>query len=240
MDALILAAGLGTRLGDITADTPKALVDVAGRSALERVARQLVDAGADRLIINIHHHADRIVEHVREHGGFGVEVLFSREPDAPLETGGGLRHAAHLFRRDRPFFLHNVDVLTDADLRALYAAHEAAGPLATLAVSERPTSRTLLFDEFGLVGRAAGRTGERSLVRRPRSALRESAFAGVHVVSPELPDLLTETGAFSIMQPYLRLAAEGRRIVDHDITGATWLEIGTPERLAAARHFFGG
>jgi N-acetyl-alpha-D-muramate 1-phosphate uridylyltransferase len=237
---MILAAGLGTRLGAITETIPKALVDVAGRSALEHVARRLILAGADRLIINVHHHARGIIRHVEERDGFGVDVVFSHEDDAPLETGGGVLAAAPHFRRDAPFMLHNVDVLTDADLRALYAAHLHADALATLAVSDRHSSRRLIFDDQGLVGRTDERSGARSMVRAASSDTREWAFAGIHVVSPVLLDRLVERGAFSIMQAYLRLAGEGAKIAPFDITGATWLEIGTPERLEAARRALAG
>jgi NDP-sugar pyrophosphorylase family protein len=240
MDAMILAAGLGTRLGDLSRHTPKALVDVAGMTALERVARALVAAGADRLIINVHHFADRIVEHVRERDGFGVDVVFSHESDAPLETGGGLLHAAPLFRRDAPFLLHNVDIMPAADLGRLYARHVESAALATLAVNRRATSRLLAFDEVGLCGREDGRTGERQLVRRTHGATEAWAFAGIHVASPALLDALTETGAFSIMDSYLRLAAEGAAILPHDTSDARWLEIGSPERLEVARQALGG
>jgi N-acetyl-alpha-D-muramate 1-phosphate uridylyltransferase len=235
---MILAAGLGTRLGDITRDTPKALVDVAGATALDRIARRLIHAGADRLIINVHHHAERIVEHVAARDAYGVDVLFSHERDMPLETGGGLLNAAPLFRRDAPFFLHNVDVLTTADLPALYAAHAASGDLATLAVNRRRTSRYLLFADGRLCNRlrlpdgAAGPPAD--------SAGRSSfAFAGIHVVSPALLDMVTERGAFSIIDVYLRLSVAGERIGYHDITGAEWLEIGTPARLETARRALG-
>jgi N-acetyl-alpha-D-muramate 1-phosphate uridylyltransferase len=238
MDAMILAAGLGTRLGDITQDTPKALVDVAGATPLDRIARRLVDAGADRLIINVHHHADRIMEHVRSRGGYGVDVLFSPERDAPLETGGGLLHAAPLFRLTAPFFLHNVDVLTTADLPALYAAHVASGALATLAVNQRRTSRYLLFDNGALCGRLRLSPGE-TAPPADGDGRRCFAFAGVHVISPELLGRVAERGAFSIIDAYLRLATAGERIACHDISDAEWLEIGTPERLEAARRALG-
>jgi NDP-sugar pyrophosphorylase family protein len=232
MDAMILAAGLGTRLGDITRHTPKALVDVGGHTALDRVARRLIEAGADRLIINVHHHADRIIEHVHARNGWGVDVAFSREEDGPLETGGGVLHAEPLFRRDEPFFLHNVDVLTGIDLASLLAAHRAAGNLATLAVHERSTSRYLLFDG---ADRLRGRVGVDDAVP---PGMRRRAFAGIHVVEPALLDLITERGAFSVMDVYLRLAAAGRPVGGHDVTGAPWLEIGSPERLDAARRAF--
>jgi N-acetyl-alpha-D-muramate 1-phosphate uridylyltransferase len=229
MDAMILAAGLGTRLGEIARHTPKALVDLGGGvTPLDHAAQRLIEAGADRLIINVHHHADRIVEHVAARAGWGVDVVISREDVAPLETGGGVLHAAPLFRGDAPFLLHNADVVTAVDLRALYAAHAASGALATLAVHERDTSRYLQFED----GRLAGRAGADDAVPPGR---RHLAFAGIHVIEPRLLGLLEERGAFSIMDAYLRLAAAGHYIAGYDVTGAMWLEVGTPERLEAAR-----
>lgn len=239
MDAMILAAGVGSRLGAITAQTPKALVHVGGRPVLEHVARRLIAAGADRLIINVHHHADQIVEFVRERNGFGVEVAFSHEVEAPLETGGGLLKAAPLFRRDAPFFLHNVDVLSDIDLGALYREHIRSGAIATLAVNERETTRYLLFDEHGLCGRFDRRSGNSAEVHAGYGTVRQFAFLGVHVISPALLDRIEESGAFSIIDLYLRLAGAGERIHGYHIGRALWLEIGSPERLEQARRHFG-
>jgi NDP-sugar pyrophosphorylase family protein len=232
---MILAAGLGTRLGELTRHVPKALIDVDGVPVLEHVARSLIAAGADHLIINVHHHADRIVEFVRSRAGFGVDVSFSHEEGAPLETGGGLVHARKLFRADASFFLHNVDVLCDADLRALYGAHVASGAVATLAVHRRETSRLLLFDDNGLSGRMSTSGASGAEVHSVAGNPRAFAFAGIHVISPVLFDMIEETGAFSIMDAYLRIAAAGRPIGYHDITGALWLEIGNPDRLETAR-----
>jgi NDP-sugar pyrophosphorylase family protein len=237
VDALILAAGLGTRLGAIGRDTPKALLDVGGITVLERIARRLVAAGADRIIVNVHHHADRIERFIAHHD-LGAEVLLSHERERPLETGGALVHARHLFRRHAPIFLHNVDILTDADLRALLAAHQRGGALATLAVNRRVTERHLLFDEQGLCGRTDARSDLRIEVRPPVGPVRSWAFGGVHVVSPAFLEAVTETGVFAILEPYLRLAAAGQRIAAHPIDPARWLEIGTPERLEAARRAF--
>lgn len=235
---MILAAGLGTRLRPLTDHVPKALVPVAGVPMLERVARRLVDAGADRLVVNVHHHADQVEAFVERRGGFGVEVRISREEgERPLETGGGVKAAARHFRRDAPFFLHNVDVVTDLDLAALYRAHLDADPLATLAVSDRPTSRPLLFDEAGLLGWEDRRPGREAAarIREPQGPVREAAFAGAHVLSPRVLDLFTESGRFSIVPAYLRLAEAGHRILPHDVSGAFWIEVGDPERLAEAR-----
>lgn len=232
---MILAAGYGSRLRPLTDRLPKALVEVGGVTMLERTARNLVAAGADRLIINVHHHADQIRRFVGERDGFGVETRISEEPDAPLETGGGVAAAAVHFRRDAPFFLHNVDIISGLDLGAMYRAHETSGPLATLAVSGRPSTRLLRFDEAGLQGRVDTRDGGVEEARPPRGRTWDRAFAGVHVVSPEIFELLEETGAYSIMEPYVRLAGAGYRIEPYDAGSALWLEIGNPERLRRAR-----
>ncbi|HEX2091635.1 MAG TPA: nucleotidyltransferase family protein [Longimicrobiaceae bacterium] len=234
MDALLFAAGLGTRLRPLTDHTPKALVPVGGAPILERVARRVIAAGADRLIVNTHHLGEQIERYVEERGGWGVEVLFSREPEAPLETGGGLLRAAPLFRRDAPFLAHNADILTDFPLREMYAAHLGSGALATLAVMERPSSRQLLFDDQGLLGRVDQRRGLDLRVRPAGGEVRRLAFGGVHVISPEIFSRITETGVFSILDPYLRLAAEGERILPFRTDGSLWLDIGRPEQLEEA------
>lgn len=235
---MILAAGLGTRLGDLTRDTPKALIDVAGVPVIERVATRLIDAGADHLIINLHHFADRIIEFVRSRDDFGVAVSFSHETEAPLETGGGLLHAAGLIRREGSFYLHNVDVLCDVNLTAMYSAHVESGALATLAVNRRQTRRYLLFDNGGLVGRMGG-SGGGAEVHTDCVDPVPFAFAGIHVISPALLDMITETGAFSIIDLYLRLVSERRPIGKYEMGGARWMEIGNPDRLAEARRAFG-
>jgi len=235
---MILAAGLGTRLGELTRDRPKALIDVGGIPVLERVARRLIEAGADHLIVNVHHHADQIIDFVRSRDDFGVDVSFSLEETAPLETGGGLLHARPLFRRDGSFFLHNVDVLCDVNLYAMYTAHVHTGALASLAVHRRKSTRQLLFDEHGLCGRLDTRAGGRAEVHTDCLDPVPYAFAGIHVISPALLDMITETGAFSIIDVYLRLASEGRPIARYDIGSAKWFEIGSPERLEEARQAF--
>ncbi|MBI4409732.1 MAG: NTP transferase domain-containing protein [Gemmatimonadetes bacterium] len=231
---MIFAAGLGIRLRPLTERIPKSLIEVAGVPMLERVARRLVAAGADRLIVNMHHEADRIEGFVRAHDGFGVDVVFSREPDAPLETGGGLLRAAPLFRREAPFFLHNCDVVTDFDLRAMYDAHGGADALASVAVQDRSASRYLLFDAQGLCGREDTRSGKTTWARTPTGPVARLGFCGVHVARPELLNRIREQGVFSIFETYLRLAAEGAVIRPHRIDGARWIDIGTLERLEEA------
>lgn len=231
MDAMILAAGLGTRLRPLTYEVPKALVEV-GEPVLDRVARRVVAAGADRVVVNVSPHADAIRRHIEERGGWGVDVRISEEPDGPLETGGGLLKAAPLFRGDRPILIHNADILTDLDLEALYAAHRD-GALATLAVRPAETDRYLLYDEDGLLGYAYG--GEEHRAREVRGVERRVDYTGVQVVSPRLLDLFVESGKFSIFTSYMRLVREGERVDAFDAEGARWADIGTHEQLEAAR-----
>lgn len=235
MDAMIFAAGLGTRLRPLTNDRPKALVEVGGVAILERVARRLIDAGADRLIINTHHFPDRIADFVAERNGFGVEVLLSHEPDQPLDTAGGLAHAAHLFRRDAPFLLHNCDVLSDLDLRALYDAHRNdADAIATLAVLPATPQRYLVFDEAGLCGYAPREGGPDVCSREPVGTPQRRDFTGVHVVSPAFLDTLPEPRPFSIILQYVALAKQGVRIAAFQQPGTWWIDIGSHDKLAEA------
>jgi len=231
---MILAAGLGTRLGALGGTTPKALIEVGGRTLLERVVRRLATAGATRVVVNVHHHAGQIARFVAGHD-LGVEVRLSREDEQPLETGGGLWHARALFAADETILVHNVDVLAGFRLEALLAAQEGGASLATLVVQERDTARRLLFDEVGLCGREDRRTGERREVRPPHGPVRALAFGGIHAASPRLFEWITERGVFRIVDVYLRLAAAGHVIAPWVPDGGRWLECGNPERLAAAR-----
>ena len=245
-EAMILAAGTGRRMRPLTDGTPKALVDVAGFSALERVAAALAGAGVRHLIVNAHHHAEKVASAATRLGREGLDVTVSREDfvsEAPLETGGALRCAAPLFRTAAPFLLHNADVLTDLDLAELYQAHlrgwETDGRLATLVVTRRETARALKVDPDGVYGRVNRTEGWEVIARHPEtSGTGEVGFSGIHVVSPRIFALLTERGTFSIIDAYLRLIGLGEVIATYDATDAAWHDIGTPERLKAARAAF--
>lgn len=230
---MILAAGLGTRLRPLTDTTPKPLLQVGGIPLLGRIARSLVAAGADRLVINTHHHADQIEAYVHSCDGFGVEVRFSNEPDKPLDTGGGLWQAREHFRGEAPFCLHNGDILTDAPLDALYATHKDSDALATLAVRPPSEQRYLVFDDAGLIGFSPRGGGAERLVREPVGPLQRWDFAGIHVIHPRIFDLIEERDAFSIIDVYLRLSKAGTAIRPFPFDGI-WLDIGTPERLGEA------
>lgn len=234
MDAMILAAGRGTRLQPLTDRVPKALVNVGGVAMLERVARRLIDAGVTRLIVNTHHLGAQVRRFLDERDFFGIEGFISEEKEEILDTGGGLLAAERLFRKDAPFFLHNVDILSDADLQAMYGAACASDGLATLAVMEREASRYLLFDQAGLYGHGNAKSGTERLAREPVGKTERLGFCGIHVLSPRIFDRIEERGVFSIIALYMRLAAAGERILPWRIDNADWTDIGTPEKLEEA------
>lgn len=250
MDGMIFAAGLGTRLLPLTNRTPKALIEVGGVTLLERTVERLADAGCSRIVVNLHHHAEQIAAFVEAEcaagGGakgeteahyrwHGAEIVLSFEEGTPLETGGGLKNARSLFRGDRTILLHNVDVLSSVDLAGLARSHDEADALATLAVNRRTASRYLVFDDSGLCGRVDTRDGSEEWARVPSRSRWRAGFTGIQAVSPGILGRLAEEGAFSITRTYLRLAAAGCRVLPRDVTGALWMDIGTPERLDLAR-----
>jgi len=244
MKAMILAAGLGTRLRPLTDDRPKALVEVAGRTLLEITVARLRDFGVREVIINVHHFADMVVDYLKSNHNFGLRVEVSHE-DLLLDTGGGLKKAAWFFLEDsrhldEPFILHNVDVISTIDLNRMVEIHKQRQGLATLAVQARETSRYLLFDEqLRLSGRLAGRNQQAEFVQSSRGLEAEAlAFSGIHVISPRLLGMITEEGAFSIVSSYLRLAGQGERILGFRADEFYWRDLGKPENLAQAEQDF--
>jgi NDP-sugar pyrophosphorylase family protein len=234
---MVLAAGLGTRLQPLTNDRPKALVEVAGHTLLELTLARLKSYGIVEVIINTHHLADKVAHYLSEHDNFGMRIEISRE-ELLLDTGGGLKRAAHFFTgnkaRNEPFLLHNVDVLSDIDFASMLRHHRDTGALATLAVQDRPTSRYLLFDEAGrLCGRRSGLDGPIEQVREARE-LRPRAFSGIHIISPRIFDLMSELGVFSIIPVYLRLATAGESIISFPSDRFYWRDLGRLEQIAAA------
>ena len=239
MKAMILAAGLGTRLRPLTDDRPKALVEVAGHTLLEITLRRLQKFGIREAIVNVHHFTDMVVDYLKSNDNFGMRIEISRE-DVLLDTGGGLKKAAWFFledgHADEPFLLHNVDVLSTIDLRGITEFHKQNRALATLAVQERETSRYLLFDEQNqLCGRRAGRDREPEIVR-PSKETQALAFSGVHIISPRLLRMMSEDGVFSIIRSYLRLAGQGEKILAFRADEFYWRDLGRPENVAAAAH----
>jgi NDP-sugar pyrophosphorylase family protein len=236
MKAMILAAGLGTRLHPLTDDRPKALVTVAGRTLLEIALARLRSVGVDEVIVNAHHFAEMIVDYLKANDNFGMKIEVSCEQEL-LDTGGGLKKAAHFFLEDvsgEPFLLHNVDVISNIDLASMVRFHSEHNALATLAVQQRQTSRYLLFDEQGeLCGRRAGQNGEAEWAR-PAAKIEALAFSGIHVLSPKIFAKMEEEGAFSIIAAYLRLAAREEMILAFRADGSYWRDLGRPESIAQA------
>jgi NDP-sugar pyrophosphorylase family protein len=238
MKAMILAAGLGTRLRPLTDNRPKALVEVAGRTMLEITLSRLRALDIREVIINVHHFADMILEYLKTNDNFGMRIEVSRE-EVLLDTGGGLKKAASFFLEDsngfeRPFILHNVDVISTIDLRRMVQFHTENQALATLAVQDRETSRYLLFDEqLQLCGRRSGHDQKNEFVRcsQPVQAL---AFSGIHVISPRLFAMMIEEGVFSIITSYLRLAALGEKILAFRADEYYWRDLGRPDNVLQA------
>ena len=234
MKAMVLAAGLGTRLRPLTNDRPKALVEVGGRTLLEITLTRLRSFGISEVIINTHHFADMVAEYLRAHQNFGMHIEISYEP-VLLDTGGGLKHAAHFFvGSDEPFLVHNVDVLSTIDFSEMLVFHRQRNALATLAVQDRRTSRYLLLDQNGeLCGRRTGVDGVPELVR-PVEKPQARAFAGIHILSPRIFSVLEEQGIFSIIPVYLRLAAANEPIAGFPADGYYWRDMGRPESIVDA------
>jgi mannose-1-phosphate guanylyltransferase len=237
MKAMILAAGLGTRLRPLTNDRPKALVEVGGRTLLEITLARLREFGVRQVIVNVHHFADMVLDYLKRNDNFGLRVEVSRE-EVLLDTGGGLKKAAWFFLQDsdvdEPFILHNVDVISTIDLGRMVQVHEENGALATLAVQERETSRYLLFDEEGrLCGRRTAHDQTAELVR-PAQKVHAWAFSGVHVISPRLLRMMKEEGTLSIIDSYMPLAAQDEKIIAFRADEYYWRDLGKVESVAAA------
>ena len=237
MKAMILAAGLGTRLQPLTDTRPKALVEVAGRTLLEITLARLRAFGIVEVIVNAHHFADMIAGYLQTNRNFGMAIEISRE-DVLLDTGGGLKKAAYFFGHDsgsdEPFILHNVDVISTIDLRRMVQFHTENLALATLAVQERKTSRYLLFDDaLQLCGRRSDRD-QKTEMAPPPAHTKALAFTGIHVISPRLFSLMSEEGVFSILVPYLRLAAQGEKILGFRADEYYWRDLGKPENIIQA------
>jgi len=238
MKAMILAAGLGTRLRPHTDALPKALVEISGRTLLEITLSRLRSIGIREVIINVHHFPDMITHYLEANNSFGMHIEISRE-EKLLDTGGGLKNATWFFLQqaslsEEPFLLHNVDVISTIDLARMVQFHAANKVLATLAVQTRETSRYLLFDDrLQLCGRRFMKDHRTEMVCS--SATQEPlAFCGIHVMSPRLLGLMTEVGAFSIIATYLRLAALGEKVLAFRADESYWRDLGSPENLAQA------
>ncbi len=236
MKAMILAAGLGTRLRPLTNDRPKALVEIAGRTLLEITIARLKQFGVNEVIVNVHHFAEKMIEYLKARNNFGIRIEISSE-DLLLDTGGGLKKAAWFFQENasaEPFLVHNVDVISSIDLAQLIVHHQQSHALATLAVQQRETSRYLLFDQqMQLCGRHYVKEQKTEIVRSAAST-ESLAFTGIHVISPRLLAMMREEGVFSIIDTYLRLSGQGEKIIGYRADGDYWRDLGKPESVQRA------
>ena len=237
MQAMIFAAGLGTRLKPLTDSIPKALVSVGGEPLLKRVIFQLKDAGFTRIVVNVHHFSQQIIDYLRENNNFGMDIRISDESDKLLETGGGIKKAWPLFDQTEPILIHNVDILSNVNLQKFY---QNAPLAARLLVSERKTKRYLLFDDtMRLVGWTNIETGE---VKSPYPGLNPKdyqmyAFSGIHMVAPSLfPLMEDEPDKFPIMDFYLR-HCDKVRIEGYVKNDLKLMDVGKQETLKEAEAF---
>lgn len=244
MNALVLAAGLGTRLRPITDSIPKALVNVGGQTLLERILLHLKASGFDHIVVNVHHFAQQIVDFLDSHDKFGLDIRISDEQACLLDTGGAIKRALHLFPDESPVLVHNVDILNNVPLRDFFLSNSSEAD-ATLLVSQRATSRYLVFDKesYALRGWTNIKTGEvkgnvpkNQLKDNPELLLR--AFSGIHIFSHRLFHLMENAWPerFSIIDFYLQ-ACQSYMIKGREIKDVHLLDVGKLESLDEANDF---
>ncbi|MBI4646040.1 MAG: nucleotidyltransferase family protein [Bacteroidia bacterium] len=238
MKAMIFAAGLGTRLAPLTNTKPKALIEINGVALLEIVIKNLIKQGITDIIVNVHHLVQSIIDFLDEKQNFGINICISVEKEKPLETGGGLMKASWFFNDDKPFLVHNVDIIANIDFNKMYDIHLQSGNIATLAVRNRKTSRYFLFDKYEyLCGWENMKNSEIRITRKPASKLHSLAFSGIQILSPEIFNFIEEKGVFSITDVYIRLAAD-HKIGNYHDDDSLWIDIGNVENLRLAEKIF--
>ncbi len=231
--AMIFAAGLGTRLAPLTNDKPKALVEVGGKTMLHRTIETLLDAGVKEIVINVHHFAGYLKKTIENLNYTGVTFHISDESEMLLDTGGGLLKASGFLRGSAPFFVHNVDIISNINLQDMYQKHLEENAIATLAVSNRNSTRGFLWHDKRLCGWQNIQTGSEIKCYSTPSTPVALAFSGVHVISPSIFPEITESGRFSINQVYLRLAFQ-HKIMAYQHDAQLWADLGTTEKIARA------
>jgi NDP-sugar pyrophosphorylase family protein len=241
MKAMVFAAGLGTRLRPLTDSKPKALVEVGGRTLLDLTLSRLKSCGVHEAVVNVHHFADAMTQHIHRNHDFGMRLEVSRE-EILLDTGGGLKKAAWFFLEgaaNEPFVVHNVDIISTIDIGRMRDAHLASGALVTLAVRRRKTSRYLIFDDtLQLCGRGNATKNQIDMARTC-GAPQELAFSGIHIISPRLLTMMADDGPFPIIDFYLKMAAQGERILAFVDDKSYWRDLGRPEDRAKAAEEIG-
>jgi NDP-sugar pyrophosphorylase family protein len=237
--ALLFAAGLGTRLKEYTLDKPKALVELAGKPLIQHAIEHLKAFGISDITVNVFHFAEQVISFLDDNKSFGTNIHISDERDQLLDTGGGLKKASIFLKGTEPILIYNVDVISNLDLNVLLKDHLEQNVLATLVVRSRETSRYLMFDkDLQLAGWKNFSSGEMRISREESfHQAKPLAFSGIHLIQPELFDLITETGKFPIMDVYLRLAMN-HSIKAYIDQSNLWMDLGKPEQLKAAELFY--
>lgn len=236
MKAMILAAGLGTRLKPFTQTMPKALVPVAGVPMIELLIRHLQEAGIVDLIINVHHYAGMVIDFLKQNNNFGSNITISNEEELLLDTGGGLKKAAWFFNDHQPFLVQNVDVLSDINYSKMIGYHKNRGGLATLAVSKRETSRYFLFDDnLQLSGWENIKSNEIRIARPGIQPLNKLAFSGIQMIDPLIFPYIDQDGSFSIVDTYLKVAVN-HTIFGYEHNPDTWVDMGKPDEIIKAEN----
>ena len=235
MKAMIFAAGKGTRLKPLTENMPKALVKINGKPMLEHVITKLKDCGVQEIIINVHYLADQIIQFLKEKQNFGIKIEISDERDKLLNTGGGLKKAAWFFGKES-LIVHNVDVISNINLKEMINFHKKNNALATLAVRKRITSRYFLFTgNKELCGWKNTQTNE-EIITKTSETTSNFAFSGIHIINPMIFDYIKQEGTFSIVNSYLELS-KTQTILGYEHNKDYWFDIGKPENLLEAENF---
>jgi MurNAc alpha-1-phosphate uridylyltransferase len=236
IQGMIFAAGLGTRFKPWTDTHPKALAVINGKSLLQRNVEYLQRYGITDVVVNVHHFSDQLIQAIRQNNGWGSLITISDETDAVLETGGGLKKAMPLLTA-QTIVIINADILTDLHLQHMLQQHQQQQSLATLAVTDRTTSRYFLFNDVGvLCGWRNTKTGEERISREVNSLL-PKAFSGIHVIDRRMLPMIRQEGKFSMVDVYLDLAhTEHIRAFDH--SGSKFIDVGKPESVAIAEDLF--
>ena len=231
--AMILAAGLGTRLGNITQQKPKALVPIQGIPMLEFTLLRLMQKGIRKFVINIHHHADQVLKFL-DKAQFDAEIQISDERDQLLDTGGAIKKAAEFFNPSDNILVHNVDVVSDLDVEKLEQYHQKNQASVTLCVRKRASGRALLFDkEMQLTGWTNHKTQDFKWVNDATSEYSSFAFNGIYLMRGAFAHSILDTGRFSIIDTWLKMAKDHRILAFEDLS-ETWFDLGTAEKIAAA------
>jgi len=236
MRAMILAAGLGTRLKPLTDKIPKALIKIKSKTLLEIAINNLIKNGFDKITINVHHHSKQIIQFLDENK-FDAEITISDESDKLLDTGGGLKKARSFFDDNSPFVLYNVDIISNLDLKKLYAFHSASKTIGTLVVRKRESGRYLLFNSKNILcGWRNAKSGETRLIRGDKLQ-HEFAFSGIQVLDPKIFSFMPDDDVFSLIDLYLKVGS--KNIINAFIDDESyWLDVGKPENLKAAENIY--